>query len=178
MKQFIRKDIMPLIIGLGALVVIVAFGWISWQLSELPTSRSPEQHEQAVVVEKRLHQTRSADGGPGSTFYLVTFKFFDDSIKELRVGTGKDTRKVYDSFNESETGILTYKERENAKSYEDRQFVSFEKDSEYGGATIEYIPEDIAKAMIFVLGIPFSILFIIGVLAFAIYKVKPRALAP
>ena len=172
MKQFIKENIMPLIIGFGASVVLVAFGLITWQLSELPTSRSPEQHEQAIVVKKRLHNTRDTDG-PGSTFYLITFKFFDGSIKELRVGTGKDTRKVYDSFNEGETGILTYKERENAQSYEGRQFVSFEKDSEYGGATIEYIQEDIAKILLFALGIPFSMMFIIGVLAFVTYKVKP-----
>jgi len=118
----------------------------------------PEQHEQVKAIRKR--EIRESYGGgnrPPHNIYttavasIVVFKFADGSVKEFAVGKTKgyesirrptgelikeNRNKVYDSIKRGDTGVLTYKERENieekikeeGKRYKGRLFISFEKD--------------------------------------------------
>jgi len=94
---------------------------------------SPEQHEKAEVIKKRIKEDNSGDG-PTAYYYFITFKFPDDSVKEFNVGI--DKRDDYDALRKGFAGILTYKERKNIeekikkeeKRYKGRLFINFEKD--------------------------------------------------
>jgi hypothetical protein len=99
----------------------------------------PTQVEQAEVVEKRIFQKLiSPEGIEAEKYndYIVAFKFSDGSVKELSVGKGNahsgTGRNVYDSINEGDIGILTYKEIKaitgDSIGWPGRRFISFEKD--------------------------------------------------
>jgi len=91
-----------------------------------------EQYAQVEVVGKRVRPTSVRHGKDS---YIVAFKFPDGSVKELEVGIGR--RKVYDSIQEGDTGMLTYKERENIEEkikneelqFDGRRFISFKRDT-------------------------------------------------
>ena len=120
---------------------------------------SPEKHEQVKVIGKRLKRDVTHAKGYVYTVIvdcIVSFKFADGSVKELTVGEGDGYESIYkrgepvesefvkgicneiwESIQEGNTGILTYKERENIKEkipkkenhYKGRLFISFVKDS-------------------------------------------------
>ena len=146
MERTDKKAYIGLICFLGSFFVI-AFGvGILTSTPKMQLKSSPEQAEQVEVVEKRINKTyigSSRGIGESKTAYTfyISFKFSDGSVKEFEVGRDSIGRgiirepynKVYDSLNEGDTGILTYKELKNAEnryytpsSY--RLFISFEKD--------------------------------------------------
>ena len=112
---------------------------------------TPEQSEQVEVVEKRVEISSSHGRRVSRKYYsyYVAFKFPDGTIKEFKVDhiSTRDFKKeinssVYDSIFESDTGILTYKELENAENRffsptNYREFHSFEKDLICGGTKVE-----------------------------------------
>jgi len=107
----------------------------------------PEQSEQVEVVGKRIHITGHERAPKYRDYYvfIVAFEFPDGSVKELQVED--DLKKesyssLYESIDEGDTGVLTYKEIENVEKkyqnedirYYGRLLISFEKDPKYGGS--------------------------------------------
>ena len=129
-------DIKASIIFIVFMVIVVLVYMSLWYITKAPILNSPEQHEQAEVIAKRIVKEISGDGDYFINTYIVAFKFSDGLVKELRVGDGRSGRKIYDSINEGDTGILTYKEREDIEEkyknedqrWEGMRFISFEKD--------------------------------------------------
>ena len=90
-----------------------------------------QQSGQVEVVRKRLYE-----GGTGDSIiisYIVGFKFPDGSVKEFEAC--RPRRRVYASLQIGDTGLLIYKEREDARErlsedlrWNDRRFINFEKD--------------------------------------------------
>jgi len=102
----------------------------------LPFVNLSEWVERVEVTGKRIIQS-SGGSDSGKTYrYIVAFQLPDGTEKELRVGK-INSSKLYNSINDGDTGILTYKEKENVKAESDRRFISFEKDPKYGGLKIE-----------------------------------------
>ena len=132
---------------IAVFIIAIATIVFIWWKREGPFLSVPEQQNQAEVVGRRIiEKSHDAGGDPGGPIlYFISFKFSDGSVKELEVGVDKSGRQVYESFHEGDTGMLTYKERKNIEEkfknedlrHEGRQFLSFEKDPEYGGIKIE-----------------------------------------
>ena len=120
MSKMTQDQKIPLILMMVSIVGSVLFYVIPW----LIVNAQPEQQEQVEVVGKRTEYWDTA-----LDIYIVAFQFPDGSAKEIEIGTDDGTRKYqefYNSIKKGDTGILTYKERKNAKSYKDRRFISFE----------------------------------------------------
>ena len=166
LKQRKQNTIMTIIVSsllfvAAATALISAF--VDWHHNkELKTElkNRPEQTVQAEIISKRIIK----DSFYGKTsfvnvyIYIISFKFPDGSIKELRVDRQSYHNRLkkndpdsfqYDSLTVGDTGILTYKEIENIEErvknenvrYGSRLFISFEKDPEYGGLKI-VVPEE------------------------------------
>ena len=116
-----------IIIGIATVIVVLIIvanrGPLVWK---------PTQQAQVEVVEKDFWRSGGAKGA-GSSFYIVSFKFSDNSVKDLRIKFSG----TYDEIQEGDTGTLVFSEVENIESkfknererYDCRKFVSFEKDS-------------------------------------------------
>ena len=111
--------IILLVIIVIAAIVLFAF------MHEFSIRIRPEQHEQAEVVGKRIRTRTSASEGTRTyTNHIITFKFLDDTEKELAVKP-----QIYEFMREGETGVLSYQEKKNGTNWSQRYFISFEKDS-------------------------------------------------
>ena len=171
------KLIAIIIIILILIVIFLVFNWLG---KEGPFINKPEQQERVEVTGKRTKNYRDAEGGPGGTLYFITFKFPDGSVKEFEVGGTGSGKKNYDSLDESDTGILSYIEREDVESkykdenqyYKGRRFISFEKDPEYGGAKIELPGMSHTAWLIIMIG--FFISLAAFCIVFVIYKLQKR----
>ena len=119
---------------------------------------NPEQSAQVEVVSKRVIKERRRRFTTRYT-YIVTFEFSDGSAKEVEVDRNSTRGNpitelynfIYDTIDEGDTGILTYKEIENIEVYFEnenlcrggRKFISFEKDQKYGGMKLDMrIPDN------------------------------------
>jgi len=138
-SMFILRYIYPFLVLFLVIFVVASFIVDSVQLKN-----NPVQSEQVEVISKRIVESRSGTRGYRTTYYfVVAFKFPDDSIKEFWVcaATDREYRKAntYYSVYEGDTGTLTYKENKifEIAPFSGRKFISFEKDLEYGGIKIE-----------------------------------------
>jgi len=126
-------------IGMFVAFVALLVWIITVVINEEPVVYGPQQSEQVEVVGKRYVSDGSIDGS--IDYYIVAFKFSDNSVKEFEVGSGgflalNNPRGVYDSVKEGDTGTLTYREIENIEEkykkeelhYAGREFIGFEKD--------------------------------------------------
>ena len=105
---------------LGILAIAVFWFYV-------PSMNSPEHQEHVMVSGKRVYENDE-----GYIRLIFAFKFPDGSIKEFDDTVDVPDKKrgiVYNSLHEGETGLLTYQENMN--------FISFEKDAEYGGEKID-----------------------------------------
>ena len=103
----------------------------------------PKQVEQVEVINKNK-KSNDIEGGPSICHHFITFKFPDNSEKEFFVPPDSEEgehfpKNLYYSVQETDKGILTYKERAHAIKrvknekwhYNSRQFISFKKDSDF-----------------------------------------------
>ena len=98
--------------------------------------KEPKQVVYDEILSKRWSYSHSTKGGT-TTERFVTFLFPNGDEKELKI-TGDGKREIYESLQEGDTGMLTYKELEEdnrfgSKFFADwsfRYFVSFEKDEQ------------------------------------------------
>ena len=81
----------------------------------------PIQTAHVEVVSKRIKKSGGAPVRGNTISHFVTFKFPDGSEIEFNVRT----LKAYDSMQENDTGVLSYKQRKDRA-----KFVSFEKDEQ------------------------------------------------
>ena len=120
-----KNKVLAVIIGN---IASIAFLVLCLNIFYIPSMNTPEQQAYVAVAGKRIY----ADD-EGYITFLISFKFSDGSIKafdEGRDGVSNSERGlVYESINEGEKGLLTYKDG--------GRFISFEKDLEYGGEKIE-----------------------------------------
>jgi len=164
-------------VSIFILAAVIVGGLMVWQISrttirDTNPNKRPEQFEQVEVTGKRIKQDTNIKRGKRLTLYthIVTFKFSDNSEKELKVGF--ESERIYNLLQEGETGTLTYKEIENIEQkyeneddyYKGRLFISFEKDLNYGGGKIEpnFIEIGDLKAVLR----PFGLLLIIALFMF------------
>jgi len=141
-----KSQIIGIVVSIILIIACVLFIWFR---NVAPILNSPEQQEQAEIIEKRIVEERSGDGDGFTYHYIVAFEFSNGTVKELRVGVERSGHKRYDALNEGDTGILTYKERTDIEEkyknenirFEGRRFISFEKDIEYGGTKVEELPD-------------------------------------
>jgi len=122
------------------MVAVLVAMLLLWRESEKINYR-PEQREQVEVVGKRIREWGDGPELSPSSDYIVAFKFSDGSVKELAVASGasylNEPKRIYNSFNTGDKGILAYKEIENIEDkytteeerYNGRKFISFDKDS-------------------------------------------------
>lgn len=106
-----------------AIGVIIAFILIvpSSMKRERELKAQPEQVAWVQIIKKEIR----IEGSDPQFFYsIATFKTSDGIEIELKV-----FRDVYKTMQEGDTGILTYKTLENSTRWEQRKFISFEKDS-------------------------------------------------
>ena len=138
-----KAFLIPIVAMIG---LIAMFGSI-WFMRDARFLNLPEQSAHVQVVDQRYARERVGTGSSGgiSTHFFVTFEFSDGSLKELFVGASNNGRRIYESFNIGESGILVYREVAGATGVREnfwpadaiRQFISFEKDEVYGGLLIE-----------------------------------------
>ncbi len=151
------------------LVLIMLFFWFR---NISPILNSTELHERAEVIGKKIVE-KNFDDTITST-YIVTFKFSDGSLKELWVGVDRAGEESYYAINEGDIGTLTYKEIKAIEQkyknedirWEGRRFISFMKDSEYGGTKIE--KRGLTELTVLIIGIGFfislAIIFIVTII--------------
>lgn len=184
MKISENKFVVLFILVMVVIPVIVVGIFVLPMIPEIRYGNRPELSEKVEVVDKRISRDSSISKGVSSFSYdyIVAFKFPDGSGKELLVGrVGRVSEKEskqgytcpsYDAISEGDVGVLTYKEIANIEKkyknedirYVGRSFISFEKDSEYGGAKIE-LSEDSNRWPLFVFtGICLSPFIVIGVI--------------
>lgn len=142
-----------------AFIVVLGLALAGLYISAIPQVRfsgRPEQSEQVEVVGKRIRKSSSASGKGTyrlTYVFIVAFAFPDGTIKELEIDshTVRSNRETvecsrYNSIDEGDRGILIYQELKDIEeryegredvSYDGRRFISFEKDTEYGGLKIE-----------------------------------------
>ncbi|MDR3239775.1 MAG: DUF2500 domain-containing protein [Clostridiales bacterium] len=118
-----KKSKKPLIVGIIFVVLISIVSAFPYIVSMIDRS---EQVEQVEVAGKRTEYYSIQE----LTYYGVTFKFSDGSVKELNAVR----LKYYNAIHEGDTGKLTYKEDKRMRY---RTFIRFEKDSPFGGVKIE-----------------------------------------
>lgn len=150
-NSIIAIIVLSLIFVAATTTLIVAFvEWHNDKELKAEFKNRQEQTVQAEVASKRI--IKDSFYGKHSSIdiyiYVISFKFPDDSIKELQVDRQSyrwppknDPDSVqYDSLTVGDIGILTYKEIENIEErvknenvrYGSRLFISFEKDPQYG----------------------------------------------
>jgi len=109
----------------------------------MPYMSRPELAEHVEVVEKREHVSRSEAHHPFPRVgYFISFEFSGGTVRELRVGGGRELRdrKIFDAIQVGDTGTLTYIAGASADDLRlsgSHHFRSFEKDFEHGGYKIE-----------------------------------------
>jgi len=123
------------------ILFLLFFGIIIWTVTMniIESTRFKAALEYSAYVEvvgKRIYWDVSDSGSYED--YIISFKFPDNSVKEIQVGgDGWKTKKtVYDSINEGDIGTLSYREEKDIEKrstkekwlYRRRQFISFEKD--------------------------------------------------
>ena len=116
-------EITILAVGFILIAAIVTF----YVIYKVRLKNTPEQHEQVVVIEKKIKWSSGGEDSSGAD-YIVAFEFPDGSVKKIhvsKIGIGKNRREVYDSIHEGDTGTLIYKKMKNAI-----EFIRFEKDHE------------------------------------------------
>jgi len=109
---------------------------------EKQLENTTEQVMEVEIASKRIYVSNGTSGANYYYYYYyASFKFADGSIKEFLVGREEKLKKskikpycvVYESLNEGDTGIFTYKELKNAEKRGHpqpyRQFISFEKET-------------------------------------------------
>jgi|GEM_PF-2039840 len=174
--------------------LVFILGIIIFTIFMIPQIRfgnTPEQSKQVEVVEKKFETTRTTSGGGrvvSSTnyTYYVSFKFPGGSVKEFRVGRDSVKRDYkrkpycfsYDSLNEGDMGLLTYKEWGNAENLisaptDYRLFISFEQNPEYGGLKVEMYERHMSVSEIWLTVIIFALALLF--LFYAIGLNKRRA---
>jgi hypothetical protein len=101
---------------LGSLLFIVWAVWMVFLYLKVlkPMKQNKKSAERVRVSGKRNDWDN----------YVFAFEFSDGTVKELRL---TDVR-LFHAYRVGDTGMLTYKERENSKDYFSRVFISFEKD--------------------------------------------------
>ena len=101
---------------------LIAFGIVSLiAIPDIILNCQPKQTAHVEVVDKRIVESGYVSRYRNNTNCYVTFKFPDGSEIEFNVRT----RKAYDSMQENDTGVLSYKQRKDRA-----KFVSFEKDEQ------------------------------------------------
>lgn len=102
------------------LSVLIAFAIITpIAIPDIILSFQPIQTAHVEVVSKRIKKRGNGPVRGNTISHFVTFKFPDGSELELSL----QTLKEYDSMQENDTGVLSYKQRKDRA-----KFVSFEKD--------------------------------------------------
>lgn len=101
-----------------AFVVIMPF-----IISGLRLRAMPEQKIWVQAVAKELRIIHSSGGAPNSKYYIVTFESSDGLKINLRV----KPKEAFDSIQEGDAGILTYKGKDSEK-FNDKIFINFEKE--------------------------------------------------
>ena len=131
MEMFWTTDRLKL--GITIIVVILLFVLplssilLSSFISELTIRARPEQHDQVEVIGRRT-ATRYTGGGRSKPMKIpqciIAFKLSDSTEKEFTV-----PYEIYNSIQENEAGTLTYQEKNNSTKWQQRRFISFEKDA-------------------------------------------------
>ena len=88
----------------------------------------PVQEAHVEVISKRMEKNNYTYGRTDSIKRYVIFRFLDGSEVEFYVAPY--LRKIYDSFQEGDTGILFYKQVGDGTKKSERRFVDFQKDKE------------------------------------------------
>ena len=182
-NSIIAIIVLSLIFVAATTTLIVAFvEWHHDKELKAEFKNRPEQTVQAEVASKRI--IKDSFYGKHSSIdiyiYVISFKFPDDSIKELQVDRQSyrwppknDPDSVqYDSLTVGDIGILTYKEIENIEErvqnenvrYGSRLFISFEKDPEYGGLKIVVPEEKEETVWDVILGLAFTVALFFAVI--------------
>ena len=104
------------------LSVLIAFAIITpIAIPDIILSFQPIQTAHVEVVSKRIEKSGRGPVRGNTISHFATFKFPDGSEIEFNVRT----LKAYDSIQENDTGVLSYKQRKDRA-----KFVSFEKDEQ------------------------------------------------
>ena len=112
-KTDFGKIILSCLIGFGIVSLIA--------IPDIILNCQPIQTAHVEVVSKRIEKSGGAPVRGNTISHFVTFKFPDGSELELSL----QTLKAYDSMQENDTGVLSYKQRKDRA-----KFVSFEKDEQ------------------------------------------------
>jgi len=87
----------------------------------------PEQEFSATVISKEVITQNFYSIRTGSTtryYNMIAFEFPDGSNIRLQV----KPKDIFDTLQEGDTGMLTYKGNKDSKIIENKLFISFEKD--------------------------------------------------
>ena len=127
-----KNDKLFLFISLGIVFFAFLVCIISLFVFKVLPNLAPEQHGQVRVVGKRIRtayiETEYGMEDRKYPQYLISFEFLDGVEKEFEIpGNLKISLEIYDSIQEGDTGMLSYKESKNAKTYEKRRFINFKK---------------------------------------------------
>jgi hypothetical protein len=100
----------------GSLLFVVWAAWMVFLCLKVlkPMRQNKQPAERVRIIGKRNDWDN----------HVVVFEFSDGSVKEFQL----TEVGLFNAYRVNDTGMLTYKERENSEDYFSRVFVSFEKD--------------------------------------------------
>jgi len=104
---------------------VAAFGIIR----HIVINNLPEQYAHVEIVDTRLRHVYIRSGGSYTRRerpnLFFTFRFQDGSEKEIRI-----PYEIFPTMQVGDTGILYFRATENSTNWDQRRFISFEKDEQ------------------------------------------------